>query len=42
MIGVRYQKDGQAQPFVILHYSDLDSPTGDVELKGAVKSYLSK
>ena len=41
MIGVRYQKDGQAQPFVIFHYSDLDSPTGNVELKVAVKSYLN-
>lgn len=40
MIGVRYQKDGQAQPFVIFHYSDLDSPTGNVELKEAVKVYL--
>lgn len=41
MIGVRYQKDGQAQPFVIFHFSDLDSPTGNVELKEAVKAYLS-
>ena len=40
MIGVRYQKNGQAQPFVIFHYSDLDSPTGNVELKEAVKVYL--
>ena len=42
MIGVRYQKDRQAQPFVIFHFSDLDSPTGNVELKEAVKAYLSK
>ena len=41
MIGVRYQKDHQAQPFVIFHFSDLDSPTGNVELKEAVKAYLS-
>lgn len=40
MIGVRYKKDGQTQPFVIFHYSDLDSPTGNVELKEAVKAYL--
>ena len=42
MIGVRYQKDGQAQPFVIFHYSDLDSSTGNIELKEAVRNYLSK
>jgi len=41
MIGVRYQKDGQAQAFIIFRYSDLDSPTGNVELKGAVKNYLN-
>lgn len=40
MIGVRYQKDRQAQPFVIFHFSDLDSLTGNVELKEAVKAYL--
>jgi len=40
MIGVRYKKDGQAQPFVIFHYSDLDSPTGNVELQEAIKNYL--
>lgn len=40
MIGVRYQKDGQAQPFVIFHYSELDSPTSNVELKEAVKVYM--
>lgn len=42
MIGVRYQKDGQAQRFVIFHYSDLDSPTGNVELKEALKNRLYK
>lgn len=41
MIGVRYKKDGQIQPFIILNYSDLDSPTGNIELKEAVKDYLS-
>jgi hypothetical protein len=40
MIDVRYQKEDQAQPFVIFHYSDLDSPTGNIELKEAVKNYL--
>jgi len=40
MIGVRYKKNGQAQLFVIFHYSDLDSPNGNVELKEAVKVYL--
>ena len=40
MIGVRYKKDGQIQPFIIFHYSDLDSPTGNVELKEAIKNYL--
>jgi len=42
MVGVRYQKDGQAQPFVIFHYSGLDSPTVNVELKDAVKAYPAK
>ena len=40
MIGVRYKKDGQIQPFIILNYSELVSPTGNVELKEAVKAYL--
>jgi hypothetical protein len=40
MVGVRYKKDGQAQPFVIFHYSDFDSPNGNIELKEAVKAYL--
>ena len=40
MIGVRYQKDGQAQPFVIFHYLDLDSATGNIELKEVVRNYL--
>ena len=41
MVGVRYKKDGQTQPFIIFHFSDLDSLTGNVELKEAVKAYLS-
>ena len=40
-VDVRYQKDGQAQSFVIFHYSDLDSLTGNMELKEAVEAYLS-
>ena len=40
MVGVRYKKDCQAQPFVIFHYSDFDSPNGSIELKEAVKAYL--
>ena len=38
MVGVRYKKDGQTQPFIIFHFSDLDSLTGNVELKEAVKA----
>lgn len=37
MIGVRYQKNGHVQLFVIFRYTDFYSPTGNFELREAVK-----
>ena len=40
MVGVRYKKDGKIQPLIIFNYSELVSPTGNIELKEAIKVYL--
>jgi hypothetical protein len=40
MVGVRYKKDGQIQPFIIFNYLELSSPSDNVKLKEAVNNIL--
>lgn len=39
-VGVKYSKDGEPMPFIVMLYSELNDGQGDIVLKQAVIDYL--
>lgn len=39
-VGIKYSKDGEPMPFIVMLHSELNDGQGDVVLKEAVLEYL--